>query len=106
MALGEVQPKFGADNQELSTLYGNGIVSYGPEFDDVCTTLARLVQQTRVSERTPIMSVRRSVDTIRVVRQLRPRPALAPSPALRRTVHCVGLCFKLQVRKATSVVRW
>lgn len=58
MALGEVQPKFGADNQELSALYSNGIVSYGPEFDDVRTTLERLVLQTRVSERTPIMSVR------------------------------------------------
>lgn len=57
LALQEVQPKFGADNQELQSLYANGIVPYGPEFDDVVTTLGRLVEQTRVSERTPIMSV-------------------------------------------------
>ncbi|CAM9657769.1 unnamed protein product [Pylaiella littoralis] len=56
-ALSEVQPKFGADNQELQTLYYNGIVSYGQEFEDVRTTLDRLVEQTRNSERTPIMSV-------------------------------------------------
>lgn len=59
LALGEVHPKFGADNQELQTLYANGIVTYGPQFKDVVTTLERLVEQTRVSERTPIMSVRR-----------------------------------------------
>lgn len=53
-----MQPKFGADNQELQTLYANGIVSYSQEFEDVRTTLGRLVEQTRLSERTPIMSVR------------------------------------------------
>ncbi|CAN0493737.1 unnamed protein product, partial [Hapterophycus canaliculatus] len=56
-ALTEVQPKFGADNQELQALYANGIVPYGQEFEDVRTTLGRLVEQTRLSERTPIMSV-------------------------------------------------
>lgn len=60
LALKEVQPKFGADNQELQALYANGIVPYGAEFDDVSVTLGRLVDQTRVSERTPIMSVRRT----------------------------------------------
>lgn len=58
LALGEVQPKFGADNSELQALYANGIVSYGREFEEVRTTLGRLVEQTRISERTPIMSVR------------------------------------------------
>lgn len=58
MALGEVHPKFGADNQELQALYANGIVPYGGEFEDVRVTLERLVEQTRMSERTPIMSVR------------------------------------------------
>ena len=57
-ALGEVQPKFGADNQELEELYINGIVSHGKEFENVRVTLERLVEQTRSSERTPIMSVR------------------------------------------------
>lgn len=57
-ALEEVLPKFGADNQELQTLYANGIVPYGKEFQDVRVTLERLVEQTRLSERTPIMSVR------------------------------------------------
>lgn len=57
-ALDEVHPKFGADSQELSALYANGIVPYGSEFEDVRVTLGRLVEQTRVSEKTPIMSVR------------------------------------------------
>lgn len=57
-ALGEIQPKFGADNQELESLYINGIVPHGKEFDNVRDTLERLVEQTRHSERTPIMSVR------------------------------------------------
>lgn len=57
-ALGEVQPKFGADNQELESLYINGIVHHSKEFKNVSDTLARLVEQTRNSERTPIMSVR------------------------------------------------
>lgn len=59
-ALGEVQPKFGADNQELQTLYANGIVPYSQQFEDVRTTLGRLIEQTRLSERTPIMSVRQT----------------------------------------------
>lgn len=57
-ALGEVHPKFGADSQELETLYANGIVPYSQEFDEVQVTLGRLIEQTRLSERTPIMSVR------------------------------------------------
>jgi AAA+ superfamily predicted ATPase len=32
-------------------------VHYGPAFEDISTTLKRLVEQTRTSERTPIMSV-------------------------------------------------
>ncbi|CAB1103703.1 unnamed protein product [Ectocarpus sp. CCAP 1310/34] len=57
-ALCEVHPKFGADSQELETLYANGIVPYSQEFDKVQVTLGRLIEQTRLSERTPIMSVR------------------------------------------------
>ncbi|CAN0246375.1 unnamed protein product [Ectocarpus sp. 4 AP-2014] len=56
-ALCEVHPKFGADSQELETLYANGIVPYSQEFDEVQVTLGRLIEQTRLSERTPIMSV-------------------------------------------------
>lgn len=57
LALTEVQPKFGAKNAELTALFRNGIVHHGPAFTDLCTTLRRLVEQTRSSERTPLMSV-------------------------------------------------
>ncbi|CAM9819042.1 unnamed protein product, partial [Ectocarpus fasciculatus] len=56
-ALNEVHPKFGADSQELEALYANGIVPYSKEFDELQVTLGRLIEQTRLSERTPIMSV-------------------------------------------------
>jgi DNA helicase TIP49 (TBP-interacting protein) len=35
----------------------NGIVHYGAAFEDISVTLKRLVEQTRNSERTPLMSV-------------------------------------------------
>ncbi|KAG5179613.1 P-loop containing nucleoside triphosphate hydrolase protein [Tribonema minus] len=57
LALCEIQPKFGANNEELSAMYRNGIVHYGPAFEDISSTLRRLVEQTRTSERTPLMSV-------------------------------------------------
>ncbi|CAM9579204.1 unnamed protein product [Phaeothamnion confervicola] len=57
MALGEIQPKFGANNEELGALFRNGIVHYGPAFDAIATTMRRLIEQVRGSERTPLMSV-------------------------------------------------
>jgi len=56
-AFSEIEPKFGANNEELQLLYRNGIVHYGPAFDNLATTLRRLIEQVRMSTRTPLMSV-------------------------------------------------
>lgn len=51
------QPAFGVKNDELAELYANGIVSHGPDFDRVQTTMARLVAQVQNSDRSPLVSV-------------------------------------------------
>lgn len=56
-ALDDVDAKFGAKSQELKSLYRNGFVPYGENFDFLMNTLDRLVEQVRSSEKTPIMSV-------------------------------------------------
>lgn len=56
-ALGDVEPKFGAKATELKAYYRNGFVPYGDNFDMLMGTLERLVEQVRVSDRTPLMSV-------------------------------------------------
>jgi vesicle-fusing ATPase len=56
-ALGDVEPKFGAKSTELKAYYRNGFVPYGDGFDMLMGTLERLVEQVRVSDRTPLMSV-------------------------------------------------
>lgn len=56
-ALGDVEPKFGAKSQELKAFYRNGFVPYGDSFDLMMSTLERLVEQVRTSDRTPLMSV-------------------------------------------------
>jgi vesicle-fusing ATPase len=56
-ALDDVEPKFGAKSQELKAYYRNGFVPYGDNFDMLMGTLDRLVEQVRVSDRTPLMSV-------------------------------------------------
>jgi len=56
-ALEEIKPKFGANNDELHQYFRNGIVDYGSNFQKIRSTLTRLVEQLRTSERTPIMSV-------------------------------------------------
>mmetsp|Transcript_11995 Transcript_11995/g.34659 ORF Transcript_11995/g.34659 Transcript_11995/m.34659 type:complete len:748 (-) Transcript_11995:64-2307(-) len=56
-ALQDVEPKFGAKSTELKALYRNGIVPYGHGFDNLIATMQRLVEQVRVSDRTPLMSV-------------------------------------------------
>lgn len=56
-ALGDVEPKFGAKSTELKAFYRNGIISYGEIFEGLMTTMKRLVQQVRTSDRTPLMSV-------------------------------------------------
>ena len=56
-ALNDVETKFGAKSQELKALYRNGIVPYGESFDSLINTLNRLVNQVRLSDKTPLMSV-------------------------------------------------
>jgi vesicle-fusing ATPase len=56
-ALGDVEPKFGSKTTELKAFYRNGFVPYGDGFDMLMGTMERLVEQVRVSERTPLMSV-------------------------------------------------
>jgi hypothetical protein len=73
-AVEEVIPAFGQkNNEEITNLFRNGIYSYGPAFSgedlpslepcisflltDLYHTLLQLLNQTRNSERTPLMSV-------------------------------------------------
>eukprot|EP00934_Nitzschia_sp_Nitz4_P004464 Nitzschia sp. Nitz4//scaffold30_size153850//68395//70650//NITZ4_002777-RA/size153850-processed-gene-0.41-mRNA-1//-1//CDS//3329547261//4454//frame0 len=56
-ALEDVEPKFGAKATELKAFYRNGFVPYGDSFDMLMGTLERLVEQVRVSDKTPLMSV-------------------------------------------------
>ncbi|CAM9358990.1 unnamed protein product [Heterosigma akashiwo] len=56
-AFAEIEPKFGANAQELGALYRNGVVHHGAQFDALATALRRLVDQVRSSDRTPLMSV-------------------------------------------------
>jgi vesicle-fusing ATPase len=56
-ALDDVEPKFGAKSASLKALYRNGFVPYGESFDMLMNTMERLVEQVRMSDKTPIMSV-------------------------------------------------
>eukprot|EP00522_Entomoneis_paludosa_P007154 CAMPEP_0172448666 /NCGR_PEP_ID=MMETSP1065-20121228/7629_1 /TAXON_ID=265537 /ORGANISM="Amphiprora paludosa, Strain CCMP125" /LENGTH=758 /DNA_ID=CAMNT_0013200223 /DNA_START=22 /DNA_END=2298 /DNA_ORIENTATION=+ len=56
-ALDDVEPKFGAKSQELKAFYRNGFVNYGESFDSLYASLQRLVDQVRVSTKTPLLSV-------------------------------------------------
>ena len=44
-ALNDVEAKFGAKSLELKTLYRNGFVPYGENFDYLMSTMSRLVEQ-------------------------------------------------------------
>ncbi|KAL3916948.1 MAG: hypothetical protein SGILL_004942 [Bacillariaceae sp.] len=55
-SLADVEPKFGAKSQELKAFYRNGFVPYGDSFDLMMSTLERLVEQVRTSDRTPLMT--------------------------------------------------
>lgn len=44
-ALEDVEPKFGAKSQELKAYYRNGIVPYDDDFDNLMSTMERLVEQ-------------------------------------------------------------
>lgn len=57
-AMRESVPAFGAkDNEEIMTHFRNGVCRYGPNFDEIWSTLQRLMTQTRTSQRTPLMSL-------------------------------------------------
>lgn len=56
-ALDDVEPKFGAKAQELKAFYRNGFVNYGESFESLLGALARLVEQVRVSTKTPLLSL-------------------------------------------------
>jgi len=57
-ALLETFPAFGnKNNEELMSYFSNGVCNYGGSFTILWDTLQRLLNQTRNSERTPLMSV-------------------------------------------------
>jgi len=57
-ATGEIVPAFGSKDQvELSTLYRNGLQSYGDAFDRNWSTLQKLANQSLSSTRTPLLTV-------------------------------------------------
>lgn len=57
-ALGETVPAYGnKDNSELQSHFANGICHYGTAFEELWTSLQRLLNQVRQSARTPLMSV-------------------------------------------------
>ena len=47
-ALDDVQPKFGVKSQELKSLYRNGFIPYGENFDSLMSTMYRLVDQGKI----------------------------------------------------------
>ena len=57
LAMTEVQPKFGAPSGELSHLYRNGIIDYGPEFSQAKDSLHSILEQVRTNDSTSVMSV-------------------------------------------------
>jgi len=57
-AVEDTVPAFGnKDNQELQSHFSNGVCKYGPAFEETWSTLQRLLNQARQSERTPLLSV-------------------------------------------------
>lgn len=57
-ALHDVQPAFGVKEDELTRLIQHGIISFGPDFDRMESTLMKLVRQVATPEtRTPLVSI-------------------------------------------------
>jgi len=54
---GEAVAAFGAKQESLEALYRDGLVDYGFQFREIKGALDRLVEQTRVSPKTPLMTV-------------------------------------------------
>mmetsp|Transcript_5408 Transcript_5408/g.18799 ORF Transcript_5408/g.18799 Transcript_5408/m.18799 type:complete len:728 (-) Transcript_5408:177-2360(-) len=55
-ALTEVQPAFGASTDVLERCRINGIIPHGPKLAHLMTTCKALVEQVRVSDKTPLMA--------------------------------------------------
>jgi vesicle-fusing ATPase len=53
----ESKPAFGVKDDELSIYFRNGIINYGPGYEALRSRLDAVVNQVRVSDRTPLMSV-------------------------------------------------
>jgi vesicle-fusing ATPase len=56
-ALAETSPAFGANEEELSSCFSNGVYSFSDSFADLHGTMQKLVEQVRNSARTNLMSV-------------------------------------------------
>eukprot|EP00727_Mastigamoeba_balamuthi_P005572 m51a1_g1634 hypothetical protein (798) ;mRNA; r:295249-297642 len=56
-ALRDVRPQFGCVEEDLARRFANGIVAFGPRFARTQATLRTLVNQARMSARTPLVSV-------------------------------------------------
>jgi vesicle-fusing ATPase len=57
-ATSEIVPAFGnKDQTELNTLFRNGLTSYGDAFEASWSTLQKLVNQSRTSTKTPLLTV-------------------------------------------------
>jgi len=55
-ALGEVKPAFGAATDSLTRLRLNGIIPYGDRFTHLTSTCQTLVEQVRVSDKSPLIT--------------------------------------------------
>ena len=53
----ESKPAFGVKDDELKIFYRNGIIDYGPGYQTLRARLDGIVNQVRVSDRTPLMSI-------------------------------------------------
>jgi hypothetical protein len=56
-ALGEVLPRFGADDNEFTNCMTNGVLQYSERFVKLLRTCNQFVNQVRATDRTPLMSV-------------------------------------------------
>mmetsp|Transcript_18752 Transcript_18752/g.72318 ORF Transcript_18752/g.72318 Transcript_18752/m.72318 type:complete len:737 (-) Transcript_18752:52-2262(-) len=57
LGLTEIQPKFGATEEQFDNFIGSGLIPYGPAFDKLTEAGRMFVQQAKTSTRTPLVSV-------------------------------------------------
>ena len=56
LALLEVKPAFGASTDQFERCMLNGMISYGEKYEKLVSTMQSLIEQVRVSERTPMLT--------------------------------------------------